>query len=232
MSHPERSLLPTLDGTVDKRGKELGMARRLAVASMVMGAVALMAGPSAAQIDAPAETAAFQGRVNQYVQMHRRLEGPLPPLKVTTDMDEVHRLMADLRRRIREERGRQAQGPLVTPPMALVLRQVIGTTLTVDDLIDLAAELDEHTPEGMPAPCVNEPLPEDAPRVMMAPQLLRALPPLPHELRYMALSKALIIWDHHADLVVEMVPGLFDPLTYSKKKTLEAHETRRLPRRE
>lgn len=208
------------------------MARTLAVASMVTGVVVLLAGPSAAQIDAPAETAAFQGRVNQYVQMHRRLEGPLPPLKVTTDMDEVHRLMADLRRRIREEQGRQAQDPLVTPPMALVLRQVIGATLTVDDLIDLAAELDEHTPEGMPAPCVNEPLPEDAPFVMIAPQLLRALPPLPHELRYMALSKALVIWDHHADLVVEMVPGLFDPLTYSKKKTLAPHETGRLQRRE
>jgi hypothetical protein len=84
----------------------------------------------------------------------------------------------------------------------------------------------------MPAPCANEPLPENAPFVLIAPQLLRALPPLPRELRYMALSKALIIWDHHADLVVEMVPGLFDPLTYSKKKTLEAHETGRLQRRE
>jgi hypothetical protein len=208
------------------------MARKLAVATMVVGVVILMAGLGAAQIDASAETAAFQGRVNQYVEMHRRLEGPLPPLKVTTDMDEVKRLMADLRRRVREEHGRQAPGPLVTPPMALVLRQVIGATLTVDNLVDLAAELEEHTPQGMPAPSVNEPLPEDAPFVMLAPQLLRALPPLPHELRYMALSKALLIWDPHADLVVEMVPGLFDPLTYSKKKTLEVRDTGRLQRRE
>lgn len=208
------------------------MARRLTVAALVTGVVVLLAGPSAAQIDAQAETAAFQGRVDQYVQMHRRLEGPLPPLKVTTDIDEVHRLMADLRRRIRDERGRQALDPLVTPPMALVLRQVIGTTLTLDDLVGLAADLEEHTPEGMPAPSVNEPLPQDAPFVLIAPQLLRALPQLPRELRYMALSNALLIWDHHADLVVEMVPGLFDPLTYSKKKTLEAHETRRLQRRE
>src|SRR5688500_13004165 len=208
------------------------MARKLAVAAMVMGVVVLAAGPSAAQIDAAAETAAFQGRVDQYVQMHRRLEGPLPPLMVTNDMDEVHRLMAALRERIREDRARQAPGPLVTPPMGLVLRQVIGATLTVDDLVDLAAELDEHTPEGMPAPRVDEPLPENAPFVLMAPQLLRALPSLPPELRYMALSKALLIWDHHADFVVEMVPGLFDPLTYSKKKTLEAHEAGRLQRRE
>jgi hypothetical protein len=208
------------------------MARKLAVAPFFIGLVLLAPGPSAAQVDAPAEIAAFQTRVDQYVQMHRRLEGPLPPLMVTTDMDEVHRLMADLRRRIRDERGRQPQAPLVTPAMALVLRQVIGATLTVEDIVDLAAEVDEHTPEGMPAPCVNEPLPEDAPFAMIAPQLLRALPSLPHELRYVALSKALIIWDHHADLVVEMVPGLFDPLTYSKKKTVEAQEARRLHRRE
>lgn len=33
----------------------------------------------------------------------------------------------------------------------------------------------------------------------------------------MALAKALVLWDSHANLVVEVVPGLFDPLTYRKK---------------
>ena len=43
----------------------------------------------------------------------------------------------------------------------------------------------------------------------------------PAELRYMVLSKALLVWDHHADLVVDIAPGLFDASTYSTGKTKE-----------
>ena len=50
-----------------------------------------------------------------------------------------------------------------------------------------------------------------------APPVLRELPALPGELRYMVLSKALIIWDHQANLVVDIAPGLFDADTYKAR---------------
>ncbi|HYI14843.1 MAG TPA: hypothetical protein VEX37_05605 [Thermomicrobiales bacterium] len=182
---------------------------------LLLGAVAgSPQGVGGAQLDEAAELSAFAGRVSTYVEVHRRLEGPIPPLMAGKDMQEVYRLMAALRGAIRAERGAPVQGALVTPQLAIVLRNVVSRTLTVEDLIDLDAELLEHTPRSMRKPCVNEQRPEGAPFVMIAPQLLSALPPLPPELRYIALSKALVIWDHHADLVVEVVPGLFDPESY------------------
>ena len=173
------------------------------------------------QLNEAAELEAFTARLDIYVEVHRRLEGPLPPLKAGKDMDEVFRLMAKLRGRIRAERRDHPQQPLVTPGMAIVLRNVVGRTLRIADLVDLDQELFEHTPTSMSPVCVNDQLPEGAPFVMIAPQLLRALPPLPPELRYIALSRALVVWDHHADLVVDVVPGLFDPKTYEKKTGTE-----------
>jgi hypothetical protein len=170
----------------------------------------------AVQIDTRAGLAAFEARLTTYVEMHRRLEGPLPPLLATSDMDEVYRLMAALRLRIRAERKEQGQGYLLTPAMTSLLRARITSCMTADDIAQTMEDIEEHTPPNMPPVRVNEPLPEDAPFGLFPPLALRALPPLPPELRYVVLSKALIIWDHHADMVVDMAPGVFDAATYRK----------------
>jgi hypothetical protein len=194
--------------------------RRVGVLSLLM--VSLSIAVSASQVADTSELTAFQARLDRYVEMHRRLEGPLPPLMVTADMDEVHRLMEALRARIRGERKNQGRGWLFTPAMVSIVRSRISSRLTIDAIADTTADVEEHTPLDMPAIVANEPLPEDAPFGFVPPQLLRALPPLPAELRYLVLAKALVIWDHHADLVVDLAPGVFDPLTYSKKKTLKS----------
>lgn len=195
--------------------------RFVAVVLTASAATFLAVPPAAAQVESSAELADFQSRLDSYIALHRKLEGPLPPIMVTSDMDEVHRLMDALRARLKAARGAKGrQGSVITPRFAVVLRQVVGSTLTLADIVNVSEELAEHTPPRMPRVRVNEPLPQDAPFVMLAPQLLKALPQLPEELRYVALGGALIIWDHHANLVVEIAPRLFDPLTYSNKKSL------------
>ena len=180
--------------------------------------ILMMAPPVAAQTEAAAELAAFQGRVDAYVAMHRRIEGPLPPMEATKDLNEARRLKDALRNRIRVERG--TKGTLITPGLVEVFKQVIGSTLTLADVVNISEEVEEHTPPRMAKIRVNAPLPDLAPFVTIPPVLLRALPQLPPELRYVALSGALIIWDQHADLVVDIMPRLFDPLMYSKKTGL------------
>ena len=178
----------------------------------------MMAPPVAAQSGAAAELAAFQARVDAYVAMHRRIEGPLPPMEATKDLDEARQLKEVLRNRIRVERG--SRGTLITPGLVDAFKQVIGSTLTLADVVNISEEVEEHTPPRMAKIRVNAPLPDAAPFVTIPPTLLRALPQLPPELRYVALSGALIIWDQHADLVVDIMPRLFDPLMYSKKTGL------------
>ena len=195
----------------------VGGGMRVVVAAL-LGIVIMALRPVSAQTNASAELDAFQKRLDAYMELHHKLEGPLPPMQVTKDMEEVRRLKATLRGRIIDARG--TKGTLITPALVEVFRQVIGSTLTLADVVNVSEDLLEHTPPRMPKVRANAPLPPNAPFVTIPPPLLRALPHLPPELRYVALSGALIIWDQHADLVVDIMPRLFDPLMYSKKTGL------------
>jgi len=203
--------------------EQVGRAMR-GILTLALGLALLTPRSAEAQIDRKAELAAFQTRLDAYVDMHRRLEGPMPPVQVTKDMDEVHRLMDALRGRIRAARG--TRGTLITPALVTVFQDVIAATLTLADVVNVSEEIEEHTPPRMARIRANAPLPGNAPFVTIPPPLLRALPELPPELRYVALSGALILWDQHADLVVDIMPRLFDPLTYSSKKKLASGPTR------
>ena len=45
------------------------------------------------------------------------------------------------------------------------------------------------------------------------PQMLAALPRLPAELQYRIIGTALVLWDHHANLIVDFMPDAFAALT-------------------
>jgi hypothetical protein len=185
------------------------MSRILIATALLIAGV----GAVTAQSDVERAYTAFNGRIDAYVQMHRRIEGPVPPLTVSQDLTEVRRLMTDVRRRIKHE-GASEQGRYFTRDLTLVLRKQIATVMARKDVQELVDEVVEHTPPGMPAPRVYEPLPPDAPFAQIPPRLFKVLPTLPPELRYVVVGKALVLWDHHADLVIDIAPGLFDPKAF------------------
>jgi hypothetical protein len=157
---------------------------------------------------------AFNTRVAWYVDIHREVEGPIPAIETSRDMDEVHLRMRAVRIRILGKVGQLRRGHLLTADVAQMFRRQIAAVLTRGDLDAILADVIEHSPPGMPPLRVQEPLPEDAPFVPFPPRLFSRLPALPPELRYLILEKALVVWDHHADLIVDIAPGLFDPSTY------------------
>ena len=178
--------------------------------------VLLLAGAGtslSAQADVDRAYAAFAGRLDTYVQMHRRIEGPVPPLAASQDLAEVRRLMADVRRRIKAE-GSSEQGRYLTRDMTLALRKQIASVMTRKDVQALVDDVVEHTPPGLPPIRVYEALPADAPFVPIPPRLFNVLPTLPPELRYVVIGKGLAVWDHHADLVIDYAPNLFDPKAF------------------
>jgi hypothetical protein len=168
---------------------------------------------AAAQADVDRAYAAFTMRLDSYVQMHRRIEGPVSPLLASPDLAEVRRLMSDVRRRIKAESTGE-QGRFFTPDVTLALRKRIATVMTRTDVQALVDDVAEHTLPGLPPIRVYEALPADAPFVQIPPPLFKVLPALPSELRYVVLGKGLVLWDHHADLVIDHVPGLFNPRAF------------------
>jgi hypothetical protein len=50
-------------------------------------------------------------------------------------------------------------------------------------------------------------LPEGVPLSFMPPRLLASLPPLPPEVQYRFIGRSLVLWDVHANLIVDFLPG-------------------------
>ena len=132
-------------------------------------------------------TKVFQDRVNDYVALHRLLEGLLPPLRTTTNMDEIRINMQMLTRRIVLARQHAAQGDIITAEVARMIRRRIATCLPPEEWAAILAELAEDE-QGVPTPAValrvNMPWPEHISFGFVPSQLLYALPPLPAELQY------------------------------------------------
>jgi hypothetical protein len=99
-----------------------------------------------------------------------------------------------------------------------LLRTRVGGCLTIDEIAETMEQIAEHTPANMPRLRVNHALPDDAPFGLVPARVIHALPRLPVELRYVVLSGALVLWDDHADLVVDIAPGVFDAASYRKKR--------------
>ena len=164
-------------------------------------------------------TQAFEERVIQYVTLHRLLEGPLPQLWVTRDMEHLQMSVRGLALQIRTARANAHQGDLLRPDVAGLFRHRIATCLPAAEwaaiLADNAAEAEDE--EGMPAapPAldVNMVWPEEVPFGFVPPQMLAALPRLPVELQYRIIGSTLVLWDHHANLIVDFMPDAFAVLT-------------------
>jgi hypothetical protein len=206
-------------------------ARRTVVLAMVVFATATRAAAQIPQLPAPGqaeptlrEIVAVQGfeeRVAQYVLQHRLLERTVPPLQPTRDMRQVDMAVQALALRIRLARTGALPGDLITPEAAMVFRRRIATCLTAREWAAILAENAEEAEEdeeGVPAgppPVlrVNMTWPEPVLFGFVPPLLLAALPRLPEELQYRIIGNALVLWDHHANLIVDFLPDAFAALT-------------------
>ena len=205
-------------------------ARRTVVLAMVVFAAATSAAAQIPQLPAGQaepilrEIVAVQGfeeRIAQYVLQHRLLERMVPPLRPTRDMRQVDMAVQALALRIRLARRGALPGDLITPEVAMVFRRRIATSLTAGEWAAILAENAEEAEEdeeGVPAgppPVlrVNMTWPEPVLFGFVPPLLLAALPRLPEELQYRIIGNALVLWDHHANLIVDFLPDAFAALT-------------------
>ena len=201
------------------------MARRAAALAIVLLAAGTSLTAQIPQIPAPSAAEpilreivavqAFEDRVGQYVLQHRLLERTVPPLQPTRDVRQIDMAVQALAVRIRLARAGARQGDLITPEVGLVFRRTIATCLTPAEwaavLAENAEEAEEEEASGMLR--VNMAWPEPVLFGFVPPQMLAALPRLPEELQYRIVGNALVLWDHHANLIVDFLPDAFAALT-------------------
>jgi hypothetical protein len=156
-----------------------------------------------------AALAAYDTRIADYVALHKRLEGPLPPQQISSDMRVVREAMDALAREIRAARRHATRGEMFTPEVAAIFRVRIATCLPPAEMEMIISEREEEDPVRLPAIHVNDRWPKGMPFIFVPPQLLSALPRIPAELQYRIVGHSLVLWDHHADLIVDILPDAF-----------------------
>jgi hypothetical protein len=150
----------------------------------------------------------FLQAVDDYVQMHRRLERQLPPLEVNANPETIRRAVDAMAAAVRAERRDAARGDLFNPAARAAIRSRIADALswnglTADDVLEAerAAGVDPRTVLLH----VNGAFPWAIGSAMF-PCVTTALPPLPPELQYRVVGRDLVLIDLHANLIVDILP--------------------------
>jgi hypothetical protein len=154
-----------------------------------IGAAAGAAAPQTAS-DHGAAVQIFATRVEQYAWLRARLEQPLPSFDADRRPWSLLLMRRYLASAIRTARARETQVSIFAPPVEGFFRDVDDGT---EDPLDVM---------------VNEPLPEWALHPV-PPALLERLPPVPSAISYKMAAGALVLWDDHAEIVIDALPDAF-----------------------
>ena len=186
------------------------------LAVLIVGAAHMIAAPLTSMQFAPEQdanaAAEFTRRAEAYAGLHRRIEGVVPTVKVSADPWEVRQAMNRLAAAIRKERVDAGPGDVFSPEIAAMFRQRIAR-LYGDRYDELLTIINEEVEGRVPKPRVNGRWPVQAPFSFFPPDLLHSLPRLPDELEYHFINRDLVLWDVHADLVVDVLINAIPPTT-------------------
>lgn len=168
--------------------------------------VELAAGARPQHAEDAAIAAEFNRRVLAYADLHRRLEGPVTTVAISDDWQQVRAAIDGLAAGIRTQRGGARRGDVFTPPIERWFRQRVAVLLADCNTVELLAILNEENSEGLVLiPEVNGAWPPDASLGPMPPRLLAGLPELPDDLQYRFMHRDLVLWDAHANLIVDFI---------------------------
>ena len=149
----------------------------------------------------------FMARMDAYVQLHQRFEAAFPPFDETRDP--VVRLLNRryLASAIRAARRHAKEGDVFSNGIEDMFRTRIAEAMAGRDAAVVVGPCGE---ESWPADeaSVNEPFREEAscPLTLL---VLEALPPLPGGIEYRIAGPHLILWDVHADIVLDVLREAF-----------------------
>jgi len=187
------------------------MTLRTAVAGLVLAGAACAQGPS--ENSHPGVNADsliisdFQKRVADYVQLRKAVESHMPPLKSTASVEKIDQHERELGDEMRLARRSAKQGDVFTTQIAGEFRRLIGFAMhpggeKIKQSLRHAEPVQLHLK-------VNDRYPKRVPLQSTPPSLLQNLPMLPQEIEYRVTGPDLVLLDVKANLIVDLIPGVF-----------------------
>ena len=151
--------------------------------------------------------AEFQEEVDDYVELHRKLERTLPPVPREAAPEAIDRHQRALEKLIQQERRDAKVGDIFESDVRPVLRKLLHAIFTGPDGRKLRNAVNEDNPGPAVRLRVNGRYPDSIPLSTVPAQILKTLPPLPEELEYRFIEDKLILLDAHAHIIVDYLIG-------------------------
>src|SRR5580658_8756952 len=149
----------------------------------------------------------FQKRVAAYLQLRKTIESNLPRLKATPSEEKISHHEIQLRHAVREARKKARPGDIFTPEISAEIRRLIGIAMHPDGP-EIRQSLRSAEPVQLHL-AINEKYPDGVPLQTTPPSLLENLPALPPEIEYRITGQDLVLLDTKADLIVDIIRGVF-----------------------
>jgi len=148
--------------------------------------------------------AVFTSRIEEYARLRGRLEEPLPALDEKRGARPAMLTRRYLASAIRAARPRARGGTVFAPPVGDAFRHLIAQRLSEVDPEGLSG-WDEDLGVGI---VVYEPVPAWS-RLPIPDEYLGLFPELPDGIDYRMVNGALVLWDLHAEIVIDALPSAF-----------------------
>jgi len=199
------------------RDERSGRAWRRRAAAQVIAVLAAVVVSGAAVATVPGARAAqdgesnpalaeFQKRIQEYVALHKKVEDGIRRLPSEATPEQIDMVLNQLSSGITKVRASAKAGDIFQPAIQVWIRRTLERVFSAPDGRDLRASILDENPIGT-AVRVNGPYPDAIPLSTMPPKVIGALPELPDELEYRFVGDRLILFDHHAHLIVDYVDG-------------------------
>jgi hypothetical protein len=148
----------------------------------------------------------FERRLRQYDAVRQRLDASLPVQSVSSNPAVTMAIVGVHQQALRSERHAARQGDMFFPGIARLFRHWIVDSLHGMTAEEFVAMITEDDAPRMPPPRVNASYPDGGALTTMPPNLLQVFPRLPSGLEYRFIDRDLILWDSHANLIIDFIP--------------------------
>jgi hypothetical protein len=169
----------------------------------------------------------FQHEVEEYVELHQELLKRVPNVSESASAQEIDAHRKKMSDAIRAERKDAKRGDIFKPKVEAAFREAIRKEMATSQGPAMAQEMRAGNPrvEGTPRQedpsretrqnvvlAINITYPGGAPSSSVPPSLLLHLPPLPEQVKYGFVGRALILRETEADLILDFIPdAVADP---------------------
>jgi hypothetical protein len=148
----------------------------------------------------------FKRRTDEYMRIHKQVEGTLKTLKTTRASKEITDHQQQLARGIVATRQAARQGDIFTDYVIAEFRRLIEIAMRGVNGKNIRASLARSEPVRIEV-AVNATYPPGIPLQSSPPTMLLNLPRLPAELDYRIVGNALVLRDIKANIIVDFMPN-------------------------